>query len=263
LQTRICELDAFALGCSDLSPRAGTIGPGEDVTIHIGVRLDKAGSDKVILVSIECDDPGTNGATYHVMVRCPAPFQLTPLAIQFGSVAPGTSRKAVVRVKPLSRAFAFKATVDSSFIELSRSKTSATDETLTVHLLASAPQGPLLATVTLRTDDDVEMKLPIMADVVDPLVAAPSMALLRLGPDGRIVPINIVVTRLDGQPIGELSKVDLPDGFTLRELTTPSGTRRCYRLESVAGSELHSATVRMSYDNGPMTTAVRLVAPAD
>lgn len=249
-------------GCSELSPRAGTILPGEDTTVHIGVRLEKAGIDKTIIVTIESNDAVNKNASYHVMVNCPSPLELAPSAIQFGSVAPGTSREETVRIHALDRGTVFQATVDSPFVEISRSRTSDLDEVLRVRLLDSAPQGPLVATVVLRTDNDIEIRLPIMADVVEPLVAAPSTAILRRAPDGGIVPINIVVARLDGKPIGKLLKADLPAGLTLREVVASAGTRRFYRLESDATAELHDATILLTYD-GPLTTAIRVVVRRD
>ena len=65
-------------GCTDLSPRAGTIAPGESTIINVGIRLQEMGTERQVRVSVGTNEPDSPAAGYVVFAACPAPMTAPP-----------------------------------------------------------------------------------------------------------------------------------------------------------------------------------------
>ncbi len=78
-------------GCTDVRPRAGTLAPRDALDVHLGVRLDTAGSERDVLVTIVSNDPARPSVNVMLRAECPAPIKVSPARADFGSVARSTT----------------------------------------------------------------------------------------------------------------------------------------------------------------------------
>jgi len=232
-------------GCSELDPKSGTIAPGEQQAIAVGVTLPSyANSERAVELLTRWSEPGTTDAESVArcvaVARCPAPFQVSPLFLNLGSFTPGEVGQATakVHVAALNGGAAFSP---EQLIVRHGSKAFHVEKTIpgdgsafiTVSITTDVAQGEHYDTIELQLEDsDQLMKVPVNVQVVEPLSVVPSTVFLRAdGATGEFRPVDLfVVSRGADSQLGHVRVVDAPSGVRIEDLGSVGNARRRVRL---------------------------------
>ncbi len=257
---------AASCACAQLQPRAGTVAPGNAVEVLAGVRLRLEGSREHVRLQIATNDPQEPVAEYALHARCPAPFEVTPQAVDFGDVSAGASPEIRLRVrdgqgKPLSPAAVRFEGPASPLISVVP-ETNGEECTAVVRLSGSAPPGRLAAEIKLRAvGGERTMIVPVMGNVFPLVLVAPRTLELRPPQEGMEAAGEFLVWRTDGAPLGKLLAVDGPPGIVVGEMGD-SGKRRRFRVRiETAGNTVDLLPIRLSFQDLPERVAVVVRPP--
>lgn len=241
--------------CSQLRPQARRIEPGEVQEILAGIRLRSEGSRERVRLSIQTNDPETPQAEYVLEANCPAPFDVSPLQVDFGSVSEGKSSKAILTVcdaqgAPLAATADLRSSVSNPHVAVEPVKGEEQERQLVVRLLPTAPRGRLQAEVTLTLIGvDSPRLIPVTAYVIGHVLTAPQTLVLPAS-GGEA---TFLVWRPDQKPLGKIRHLHVPQGIALDELSDQTVTRRRFKARNVG----------LSAAEGPHRIRFRFEALAD
>ena len=220
--------------CAHLEPRLGTIPPGGSVSIQVGVRLRDPGSRERIRIAIQSNDAKTPEAECSVTAMCPAPFDVTPMFVDFGTVAKGQTPTAVVRVRgpsgnPIDPSAGLRFAVSNEQVVVEEMEYDGEARQFNVRLRSNVPTGHLQTVMTFRLAGvESPIQIPVAATVVGLVQTAPQSLVISAGHEGKVI-----VWRTDGLPLGKLERIESPVGFAAEEITDPSAVRRVIRVRSI------------------------------
>lgn len=246
-------------GCTELSPVAGELVPGESETITVGLELpDHANSEKNTSIEAkgvplsprkragvrapEAAEPSPILARCVVSARCPAPFLVAPAFISFGSLtaeevtsASHEIRLASVAGQPplVAEQLAVEHANDAFVVErapLTRcaSELGPRSATIRVSLKPTLRPGGYYDTVELRLagSDDV-MRVPLNAEIVEPISVVPATVSLRKDSNGGYRPVQLLVLCRGGrEQLGKITLAEGPPGIQIDDLGAFSAGRR-------------------------------------
>jgi hypothetical protein len=250
-------------GCSDLSPRAGTIPPGEAQDVHIGVELKEEGTEKILYVGIASNDPTTPKATYVVKAYCTSPLVLTPKTVNFGQVLRGQTPRIDVKVtdendQPLDAPGGLVVKSGSPYVCCESRVDDAKNSIVSVILAGEAPSGWLSERINLRlAGQDRSVELFVVANILDAIAVAPTVLDLEPGARRSI----ITVWRPDGGPLGRLTKVDAPAGVSLEALGSAKDRRRRFEVRAENVVPGTSGAVGLTFEDTDRPATFRFRTP--
>jgi hypothetical protein len=263
------ELQAGCV-CSELSPMQGRIEPGEVQSIHVGVRLRYRGKEEVVAIHVRTNDPESPLATHNMLARNVAPFVVSPVVVDFGTlVDDGRPRTACLRVlgpegKPLPGDVTVSAaSANPDLIAVQPDDSQPGERAFRVTLQKGLPRGHFTGTVTLRVSNDlVPYDVPVVAQVRGLVSFAPQTVYLPLsaGPGQEC---SILAWRTDGQPLGKLIDRQVPRGITVEKDGDEAASRR--RLKIAGTGSWNPAVpcqVRLRFENVPEDVVIE-VRPRD
>lgn len=243
------RLDA-SCGCSDLSPKTGTIGPKTSQTIRVGIRLDSPGTEKTVTVHIDSNDRRAAEASYRVSGLCAAPFLVSPNAVHFGRILQGKSAAATLTVRH-TPAKTGRIVVESKLprVRVVREKSSADETTYSLRLSDKTPLGFQSGQLVLTAERTKETVLvPLAAEVIEPIVVVPKIVRPgQFADEGSVRAATFFVFRADGRPLGRLGRKMVPEQFQLEELSRASDVRRRFRVE-VVGEDASNSSIALFFD---------------
>jgi hypothetical protein len=230
--------------CSQLEPAEGQIRPGQLQEIQVGIRLRSEGQDENVQILIQTNDPVTPSAEYYIRAACPAPFQISPPAVDFGNVPEGTSPSTTIRVldpngNPMKPSPAFRATSSSPTIIVSRSSAPSEELSIVVKLEGPVPRGPFSAHLHLTLTEAYSLEVPVRAHIRGPVTIAPPIVHFTSGsgtpPHQEAL---LLAWRPDGQLLGKLVHADTPFGLAVEELPEAGAVKRRRIRLSSSGQDL-------------------------
>lgn len=242
---------AFSLvkhcGCTELSPLSGELPPGTTETIRVGVELPRhANSEKNTRIDVQTGDPPAIVASCVLSARCPAPFQVTPAFISFGSVAKDelASVSAEIRVDsvagqpPLDAAKLLTEHAHDGF-RVERDTTTAPAVLLRVTLKDGLPEGDVYDALEIRpAGDDRVMRVPLHVSVVEPISVVPRTVMLRKHRDGgSFAPVELFIMARAGRTLAGVVLVDAPAGVHIDDLGEVVPGRRRIRLSVISDTD--------------------------
>jgi hypothetical protein len=223
--------------CAQLEPKEGTVPPGASLPIRVGVRLRQLGVRERVRLLIQTNDPRTQKAEYVAEANCPAPFDVTPSLVDFGSVLEGQESSIVVTVRgaggaPLCRGTQVGFAVSNDLVSVEAVDREGDERRLLVRLRPTVPRGRLQAELKVKLSDrESAIEVPVTADVVGHVLTAPQSLVLPGGGEAKLL-----VWRPDGKPLGKLERLESPDGISAGEVSEPTATRRVFRVRDVGPS---------------------------
>jgi hypothetical protein len=251
--------------CASLSPREGIIPPGEIQEVSVGVRLRYEGKDEHVRLEIYTNDPDAAPYVLEVRGNCPAAFLTAPRSLDFNDVVEGTERTLTLRVLgpqgeplPSSADLRFHSTSDHWTVD--RASTADEGWVLAVKLRATAPRGHIQGEIVLSLPEaEREVKVPVVAYVVAPVLVAPRTVTLRATEQRADGPREgkFIVWRPDGQHLGRLTKIDPPEGIVVEESGDPKAIRRLFVVRA-SGNTGASERMRLWFEQLQEPVEVRL-----
>jgi hypothetical protein len=220
-------------GCTELTPRRGTIPAGNEQDVRLAVQLpDHANSERSVQLVIKTNDPQHPAAGCSIVAKCPAPFRVTPAFVDFGKISRGTTsvKPAEVRVTVAEGEHRRVCTrlADAAFVVVSEQP----------GLVRVAPAGDLAfgdhhgtLELFLEGSEDRVVRVPLRVQVPAPLSVTPSTLTLRRDSAGQFSPVYWIVAGESGSaPLGEVQAVNAPREFRIEEVGQIGDRRRRYRL---------------------------------
>ena len=225
---------------------AGELTPGASETIQVGVELPgHANSEKNTRIEVRTGDPEVTVADCVLSARCPAPFQVTPAFISFGSLAKEDLAKAShdVRLDSVegqpslnAESLLIKHANDAFHVERAGSP-AAGSFSLRIGIEGDLPPGDLHDTLELRLGgSDQAMRVSLHATLVEAISVVPGTVILRTNRDSESFrSVQLLVTARAGRELpGAVSLADAPHGVHIDDLGEVAAGRRRLRL-SVTG----------------------------
>jgi hypothetical protein len=257
---------AASCACAQLQPREGTVAAGDAVEVLAGVRLRSEGSREHVRLQIMTNDPQEPVAEFYVQACCPAPFEVTPQAIDFGDVSAGASPEVRLRVRdgkgnplaPESVRIEGPASPHVSVVQDAKGK----EFVAFVRLSRAAPPGRFATEIKLRAmGGEKTMRVPVTANVLPLVLIAPRTLELRSPREGKGVEGEFLVWRTDGALLGKLLAIDTPPGLAVAELDS-SGRRRRFRVRAeAAANAVDLVPLRLSFQDLTESVAVAVRLP--
>jgi hypothetical protein len=238
---------APSCGCSDLSPRTGSIPAGETLDIHVGIRLQDEGAEKDVSIAVESNDPLATNERFLVRAFCAAPLMIAPRSIDFGAVARGSSPRISAQVRdeqdqPLGSRPGLRLSASSPAFRVEEVSEPQGERSVAVTLAADLPPGSVSGVIRVRLpDQERDLEIPVSARVLGAIQTAPSSLVLDRGNP------QFFAWRPDGKPLGALKDVSLPPGRKVEELSKPSDRRRRFRLIPGQLTPASSRTIRLTF----------------
>lgn len=221
-------------GCTSLEPRTGTIFPGDVQIVDFALRLGNLGTERTADIWVETNDSNQSYNRLHIHGICPAPLTAKPSSIDFGNVARGRQKTATVDLfakggHPLTDSDSLTFESSNPRIAVTSLRTASGALQLAVKLDTGKCDARIYGIVRISISaPDLEIRLPVRANVCGPVrVVPPNVALRTLGENREA---NFLVIRMDGQSLGSIRPLDLPEGLELQELSGPTDKRRRFRL---------------------------------
>ena len=221
-------------GCQEVSPRKGTIRPGDELALSVSLRLaGYSNAEKTERVIIGSDDPRRPQLTCVVAARAPAPLQVVPAFIDFGRVVPDdvSQLAADVRVETAEgeRRHLGVRLNGGTFLA---SREDA--HVIRVRPAQSVVSGDHYDELELFLDGNAAevIRVPVHLQIAAPLSTVPSTLILRRGDDGRFQPVEWIAMRTSHKspPLGEISALDAPPELHVEEIDQIDERRKRYRL---------------------------------
>jgi hypothetical protein len=256
-------------GCLNVAPARLTIPPRGESAVTLSIRLSRRGTTETGLVHFEPVDSRSPGGWLQALARCPAGIELQPATLDFGPLQTGSpSDDRIVTVA------GSLAPLDDFIIDTSQApgvevRRSAADpnRTLSVRVRAGAETGRRTVPVVFRrpADESLTTVLTVHYDVFEPISAAPA----RIAVDASGRPVQLLVWRTDGAPLGRLVRW-APEGAirVTDETPEPGATRR--RLVVTApqplggdGVALREVALHFAGSAEPLKLPVEIAARSD
>jgi hypothetical protein len=254
-------------GCSSLTPQAGRIAPGRSQEVRVGVRLGTEGEKRSVKLVVRSNDPTRPTGAIEVTTECPAPAIATPNRVDFGRLASGTSGEQTVTVEIREEVVgedlaAIVPKLSSGLFLASMVRVDQSPPRLVVKVSypPSLPLGVSVDTLTLSRSGGVRLvEIPIVAEVIRPLVIVPEIVFLRASTasSDHSRPL-ILVKRLDGKLVGPLAKLEAPGNVKVEEV---SDQKRNYRQFRLVFSEVPTLPIqiKLRFEGEPEALGVRIV----
>jgi hypothetical protein len=221
---------SWTCGCSSITPRSGTIEPGQALPVLVRVRLDGM-EHRGVIVTIQSNSK--DNAHQRVQMRAERRLlgRATPEAVDFQTVRAGQTvsrqvsfqfvqrsprhtrvsarlRKGKVTLEETESAHSWRVIWTSSNVD-----TTVLNDT--IEFVAS--DGTVLTRVSVRG-----RAVPLI-HVVPPKIVLPSSP-------GEPATATFLVRRTDGQPLGSLAQYDAPGGVIVQDIAKTANGAQCLRL---------------------------------
>ncbi|HUY34421.1 MAG TPA: DUF1573 domain-containing protein [Pirellulales bacterium] len=262
-------------GCMKPKPVKGSIEPGGRQTIELGIKLPgHANSEKNATATIHTttqrpDDPLPEAMTCAVLARCPAPFNISPAYVDFGTASreKADDLNQEVRVQSVPG----KPTVSTENLQVEHDQrafqvaTSTADDgavLLRVSLARDLPYGDHYDTVELHlAGSDYVMRVPLHARLAEPVTIVPAKVFLRKDPKtGRFRPVTVlVISRAPAGAVGPVRLVGGPTGMLLEDRGAARATQRRVCLSAEGELAPFESVLRLAADGVENELSLKLV----
>lgn len=215
-------------GCTELSPKSGELVPGASETIQVAVELlGHANSEMSTSIDVQGGEPSRILARCVLRGRCPAPFDVTPTVINFGSLAVEELRNTSAEVRLESVAGRPPVGPDEIVVDLAgdvfhvdravaRSPGSCS---LRIAINANVTAGEHYDTLDIRLrGSEYSMRVPLRLHVADLVGVVPSVVHVRKDEStGRPKPVSLLVIHRKGDTPRKITLLEAPMGVSMRD----------------------------------------------
>ena len=178
--------------CTEVSQKAGRIGPKESIILRVGVSLSEEGS-RTARLSITSNDPDKPRLDLVVHAHCPMALNVVPRSVDFGDVTYGTSQQFSIFITHPDPAIKLRPDqislkTASPHISTSIEQNEPGEMKVVLRLGKESPLGLFHEDAVLSLQgEDRTLSVPITANVVTIIGTSPKSLILRRAessPDG-------------------------------------------------------------------------------
>lgn len=227
--------------CGDLTPRSGTVSPGDRQEVKLGVELpDHANSERSVRVAVKSNDPHNPVATCLVTAKCPSPFQVRPKVVEFGDLLEEELDATVVSVtitgpggEPLPEPGRLQISNESEHFQVVREAAGQGVLQLKVSIAPDLPRGDLFDAIEVRLEgDDRVVRVPLHVRRVAPVYAVPSTVFLEFDSEAReYMPVEMfLVSGRTDVHLGNPELAEGPKGLRIELLGRTDAAKRRLKL---------------------------------
>jgi hypothetical protein len=250
-------------GSLRVAPARLAIPPRGEAAVTVSIRLSRRGTTETGMVHFKPVDSRSPTGSLQVMARCPAGIEFQPGALDFGPLPVGA-----IGPEQTVIATASLAPIDEFMIDTSRAPgvevrrlESQSKPALAIRVRAGRDSARQTVPVVFRhpADESLTTELSVRYDPLEPVYAAPA----RIAFDADWRPVQVLVWRSDGAPLGPLTRWSPDDLLTVTDETRDPGAGR-RRLVVMAKDPLRSRTAPceaalfFAGSSDPITIAVEL-----
>jgi hypothetical protein len=209
-------------GCTNLSPRQGSINKGASQEIQLAITLESEGKDKSVQITVYSNDRTQPSVTFFARSECPARLTATPQRIDFGIIRVGETPELTFTVRDMRIPPSTKEVVsvlarwDQNRFRVKYKSISKSEWLFSVSLIAVDSASYIGDTIRiLFPDGDAALEVPVTARVIGKISIAPSV--LYYSMQDNVSELSFRVWRPDRRPLGPLMTCSGADEFTLLE----------------------------------------------
>jgi hypothetical protein len=238
---------APACACTELEPSSGELLPQEAENVLVGVKLDHYGLDRFVNLRIQTNDADRGEMNYQVIAKCPLPFRVEPVEVDFGSQPAGVEVEAAIQVfgdngNGARRGDDFVVESASGAIELTEQASGKFIARLSKGLRGGYFHDRLR--ITQRSTGE-SLSLPVSGYGVEEVLVAPRV--LSISPDV-MNELTLIVWRGDGKALGTSIETICPPGWFVEETSNSSAKRRQFHVRAIASQTLSAATIELRFN---------------
>lgn len=215
-------------GCTELTPTEGTVLPGTDCEIRIGIRLPShLNSERTVRITVKTNDPEQPHVDCSAVARCAGPFSFEPSFVNFGERSTADTREAVevIHLKSISEHVQLandllKIEQEGEFFTYTNDETSA-GMCIRISLVPTLGIGRYHGSLKLAIQaSDQFVHIPITASIVDTVTVIPSVVFLRRNDlNAGYDPVSVIMKSHTTTAIFELVKLqDAPIGVAVQKI---------------------------------------------
>jgi hypothetical protein len=173
-------------GCNEVLPLAGTILPGCEQRLAVSLGLENhSESKKAVSFAIKSNAPNQETVRCTVVARCQSRYSISPHYIDFGSIATKSGDSRIVNINADDEARIsskdWLLTSGSERID-ARWNVEGDSAKLKISIRETAPPGSIFDSVVLSHKAGEHLfRIPVRGEVVEPLVAIPSVISIEKG----------------------------------------------------------------------------------
>jgi hypothetical protein len=263
-------------GCSEMDPRTGTINPGEESAIVVGVKLpEHANSERSVELLTSWCKQGVQGADRNVtrcvvVARCPAPFLVSPPFVSASEAGTAEVNRTIGEVHVTSRTDAEPLTADSLQVE-NASDTFSVEKVeggqsavlLRVLLAKRVAPGDYYDTIDLRiVGSESAIRVPVRLTVSDLITVVPLTAMLRTDPEsGDFRPVDLIARMRDGElHFDDVRLIDGPVGVRIEAVGPKNAAHQRLRVLVDRDAQIDVETrLRIGWQDGAVEACVKLL----
>ena len=233
-------------GCTSLTPRKGTLQPGNSQTANVVLKLsENANSEKTVQIIVHSNDTQQPKVNCMARARCPAPFVLQPERINDTFYNERELQEAVfeIEVSPNSAEPAFadvkqlQVTSNNNLLHINKPELRNGKYHFQIVVDDNMKHKENYGTIELSHKDDArKMVLPISLKLVERVLIVPSSVQLKKNEDGTFQ--DLVLTIINRQLDKELTDIELinpPAGISIKDQASIGKNKRQIRVGFSSG----------------------------
>lgn len=244
-------------GCTDVTPRANTLEPGESCRVQFTVRVQQRGHGRTVQVGVE-DNSGRGGDRRDlippvlILAEWPAPLRAVPAEVDFGDALLRQTAERRVRLIIDEQATALQRqfSLQCQSPEISITLAGAKNDELVVQLDTTQRPGHVATTIRVVDSSGTELaSIPVRGRIVDAITVAPPLLHVRKKSQSQceLTGSSFLVRRNDGGALGRLDSIEVGgQGVSVHRCSSPNPALFIGTLQACAVPESTELIMRFS-----------------
>lgn len=258
-------------GCSELTPIEGVIKPLSKQVVRIGIDLASGLTAKEILIAIETNDAIESHRELRVSAVRPRIVAAKPDRIDFGLLPPGAVATKTCQIVADPGAVErridllecdIKLESDCFCYEIDRHESTRERLLLTFRNKGLSDEQSYRSTLKVidRSGKSV-VEIPIDLTVRRSIVASPAVLFVDPSAGADRKTYLIIVKRTDGEPLGELASMKIPEGLEVESQSRINDSTFNFKLRRTGAIEIRrSGEIIFSFSSDREPIRVRLMS---
>ncbi len=258
-------------GCSELTPIEGVIKPLSNQDVRIGIDLASGLTAKEVLIAIETNDSVESHRELRVSAVRPRIVAAKPDRIDFGLLPPSAVATKTCEIVADPGAVErrinllecdIKLESDCFCYEIDRHESTRERLSLTLRNKGVSDEQSYRSTLKVIDRSGKSLvEIPVDLTVRRSIVASPAVLFVdpSAGADRRTH--LIIVKRTDGEPLGELASMKIPEGFEVESQSRINDSTFNFKLRRTGAIEIRrSGEIIFSFSSDREPIRVRLMS---
>jgi len=207
-------------GCTELTPKEGTIQAGDSRQIVVALRLPSIlGANKKAGVFINSNDPQRPRVNCRIRGKCPFPFRVTPARIRLNVRPEETDLVQRLTVEETDQLrfrniTDLKINVPNDHCSVTEVRQSNNQFLIDFSINTHPDQRNTKFYISLRhVEDDREMHIPVQLQRSESVIAIPKKLLVHWSESEQTKEVHAWIVAKNGTQLRNVTLIDVPDGI--------------------------------------------------